>query len=148
MNKNEINKNNDIDTENITVTPETFAVKESMDIPEIDSEELAVAEKEASQSTDVYTHKFKKTATYNNLLIPEMSFDWASLTGQDSLNIEGELQAMGKMVISPAFSGEYMIRMAARASSPKVGSDFFANLSLFDYNKIRSAARSFLLVAE
>lgn len=121
----------------------------AVEIPEvkIDAEELAIAEKEAEDSADTFTYKFKKPLMYNGGVIEEITFDWDSLTGGDSLAIEDELQKVGKMAIVPEFSGEYLIRMAARASSPRVGADFFENMPMGAYNKIRSAARSFLLNA-
>ena len=74
-----------------------------------------------------------------------MDFDFNKLTGQDSLSIENELQALGKPVIVAEMSGEYLIRMAARACSVKISADDLAAMPLGDYNKIRSRARSFLL---
>ena len=63
--------------------------------------------------------------------------------------LEQELQAIGRPAIVPAFSGEYLVRMAARAcTTANIGCDIFDNMKLSDYNKIRSAARSFLLMSE
>ena len=116
--------------------------------PEIDEEELAVAEKVAAESEDVFTHKFSKPVNYGNLVITELTFDFGKLTGRDGLAIENELQTLGKSVIIPALSGEYIIRAAARACDQQIGADFFEELSLKDFDKVRSAVRNFLLKAE
>ena len=70
------------------------------------------------------------------------------MTGEDSLSIENELQAQGKFVVAPTFSGEYLVRMASRACTVPVGQDLIRSLPISDYNRIRSAARSFLLKSE
>lgn len=114
----------------------------------LDAEELALAEEEALETEFVYIHKFKKTFEYEGKSYEELVFDWGSLTGRDGLAIEHELQQIGKPVIVPTFSGEYLIRMAARACEAPMGADAFENMRLSDYNKIRSMARSFLLQSE
>lgn len=111
----------------------------------IDSEEFAVAEKEAETSGYTYTHKFKTPFECEGKKYEELTFDWGSLTGEDSLAIENEMASLGKPLITPEFSGEFLIRMAARACTTKIGSDVLAKMPLVDYNKVRSNARSFLL---
>jgi len=114
----------------------------------IDADEFAVAEKEAEQSAYTYTHKFRKPYEYEGKTYEELKFDWGKLTGKDGLAIENEMQQIGKAVIVPTFSGEYLIRFAARACMVPVGADAFENMPISDFNKIRSAARSFLLKSE
>lgn len=111
----------------------------------VDAEEFAVAEKETETSGYTYTHKFAKPFECEGKKYEELTFDWGSLTGMDSLAIENEMSQLGKPIIAPEFSGEYLIRMAARACTTKVGSDVLCRMPLGDYNKIRSNARSFLL---
>lgn len=148
MNNYEKNRGAEAPAADLSITPADFNVNPTMPDPIIAADELAVAEQEAATSGDVFEHTFKKPIYHNNLVVEKLIFDWDLLTGQDSLDIENELQALGKMVVVPAFSGEYLIRMAARASTPRVGADFFVRLPLGEYNKIRSAARSFLLRSE
>lgn len=114
----------------------------------VDADEFAVAEKEAVNSEFSYTHKFRKPFEYQGKVYNELTFEWSKLTGKDGLAIENELQQLGKAVIVPTFSGEYLIRLAARACTVPVGADAFENMPIADYNKIRSAARSFLLRSE
>jgi len=116
--------------------------------PAIDPKEFSVANKEAADSGESYTHKFRKPYEYDGKTFKEVTFDWARLTGDDALAIENELQQLGKAVIVPTFSGEYLVRMCARACTEPIGADFFKRMSIADYNRIRSAARSFLLRSE
>lgn len=121
---------------------------EKIDNVSIDANEFAVAEKEAEQSAYTYTHKFHKPYEYQGKTYQELTFDWGKLTGRDGLAIENEMQQIGKAIIVPTFSGEYLIRLAARACTVPVGADAFENMPISDFNKIRSAARSFLLKSE
>jgi len=114
----------------------------------VDADELDAALAEAENASCTYRHVFKRPFTYNGKAYTELVFDFDKLTGRDGLNIETELQAFGITVIVPALSGPYLVRMAAKACTEKIGSDAFEYMRLFDYEKIRSAARSFLLAAE
>lgn len=114
----------------------------------IDPDEFAAAEAEATESKPEYIHKFAKPFKYDGKEIISIAFDFDGLTGADSLAIESELARLGKNIVAPAFSIDYLIRMAARASSPVVGVDAFSLMPIRDFNKIRSAARGFLLISE
>lgn len=111
----------------------------------VNSEEFSVAEKEAKESKGVYVHKFGKPFTYENKTYTELVFDWDKLCGEDYLSIESEMAVIGKFVVAPEFSGEFIVRMAAHACTSSVGSDFICALPLRDFNKIRGKARSFLM---
>ena len=116
----------------------------------IDPEEVEVADAEAVTSPDTYLHTFSKPFSYEGNTYKELFFDWGSLTAEDSLAIENECAAIGKTVLVPEISGEYMIRMAVRAcvtviDGRRLGVDAFKKMPLGDYNRIRGRARSFLL---
>lgn len=115
----------------------------------VDEKELEAAREEA-EKTDVahLTVELKKPVTYNGKEYTELSFDFDALTGKDGLAIEDELNRLGKALIVPTLSGEYLIRMAAKACTVKIGADIFDVLPLKDYNRIRAAARTFLLQSE
>lgn len=119
-----------------------------MSNPVIDPKEFAAAEQEAAESTSTVTITLSRPVTYESDTYTELSFDFGKLTGEDSLAIENELQAQSKFVVVPTFSGEYLVRMAARACTANVGQDMIRSLPISDYNRIRSAARSFLLKSE
>ncbi len=115
----------------------------------VDETELEVAREEARKSdVALFEIEFKKPVKYNGKEYSKLSFDFEKLTGRDGLAIEEELQMMNKTVIVPAFSGEYLVRMAARACTEKIGADIFDYMPIKDYNRIRSAARSFLILSE
>lgn len=120
----------------------------------VDETELEVAKTEAKNSTDVYTHKLLRPLSFERDTFKELTFDWGTLTAEDSIAIEGELALNGKAVIVPEFSGDFLLRMAARActtrgeNGKRLGIDAFLKLSLPDYNRIRGRARGFLLRLE
>jgi hypothetical protein len=118
------------------------------DVFHVDQDEFDVAKQQAESSGSSYTHVFKKPFEYNGETYTSLTFEWDKLTGRDALAIENEMQAMGKALVVPTFSGEYLIRMAAKACTEPIGADAFEIMSIADYNKIRSAARSFLLRSE
>lgn len=106
-----------------------------------------VFEPETDDNADIYIHSLSKPFEYEGVTYNTLTFNWGKLTGYDAERIEAELQAKGKVLISPEFSGTYLIHMAVRACEEKLPSDGYSALSLTDYNRIRSRARSFLLRA-
>lgn len=116
----------------------------------IDGKELEEAARLAAEKENQYEfeHELKAPFTWEGRTYKKFKFDWGTLTGRDGLAIESEMQALGTPVVIPSLSGDYLIRMAARASVDPVGVDVLLALPLRDYNRIRSAARSFLLRTE
>lgn len=108
-------------------------------------DEMNSSAEKKSATNGVYTHVFAEPWSYEGKVYDSITFDWNKLTGADSMAIEGEIQAMGKALITPEFSGDYLIRMAARSSEPRIGIDVITAMPISDFNKIRSRARSFLL---
>ena len=138
------------------------------EIPSADSEEMVnavsdmakVAEtieeqaKAAGVGTGAYTHIFRKPFSYEGRTYEELTFDWESLTGNDSLAIENEVVARGKTLVVPAYTGEYLVGMAARACTERsedgrrvIGTDVIRAMPLGDFQKICNRARNFLLRA-
>lgn len=118
------------------------------DITKIDSKEFDASMEQntaAVEDKNVYIHKFKEPFEYEGKTYEELSFDWGKLTGKDALAIENELSTLGKVFISPEFSAEYLIRMAAKACTEPIGTDVLSALPLREFNSIRSRARAFLL---
>lgn len=103
---------------------------------------------EAKKNVGFYEHTFRKPVEYNGETIEKLSFDFDKLTGADAQNIDDELQALGKVALVPSVSGVYLIRMAAKACTSNVGADIFDIMSMADYNRIKTAARNFLMSAE
>lgn len=111
----------------------------------IENKEFDAAEQDAKNAATSYVHKLKTPFTFEEKTYESLTFNWGSLTGSDSLAIEAEVVAKGMALITPEFSGEYLVRMASRACSEPLGSDAIMALPIADFNKIRSKARSFLL---
>ena len=117
-------------------------------ITPMDEEELNQAKAAAAKAENLFKLKFKKPFTYDGVDYDELEFDFDGLTGGDSLEVEKELARMGTQVAVPAFSGDYIIRIAARACTSPIGSDAFLRMSLKDYNRVRSRVRNFLMASE
>lgn len=109
----------------------------------VNENEITAAEKDAVTSTGKYTHTFATPFEHEGKTYKEIVFDFEKLTGMDFLAIEAEMQAMGKPLIAPEFSGDFLVRMAARASG--VASDVLTAVPLADFKKIHNQSRSFLL---
>lgn len=101
---------------------------------------------EAVKESGVQTIFLRKPVKYAGNEYTELSFDFDKLTGQDSLNIEGELASLGKSSMPSAINSEYLIRIAAKACTSNVGSDIFTSyMSLLDHMEVTKMARNFLL---
>lgn len=124
-------KKNDV-IEQLSMTDEEKTVKEQVD--EIMDD--------MTSSTEMI---LRKPIMYNGSEITKISFDFNKLTGADALNIESELNSMGKQVITATSSAEYLVRVARQACEQAVGVDFFKLLSIVDFNIIITKARFFLL---
>lgn len=111
----------------------------------INKEEMQAAQQEADDASTAYVHTFKKPFEFEGKIYETLTFQWDSLTGNDSLAIEAEIAAIGKTLIAPEISGEYQIRMASRACTESLGYDAIMAMPIRDFNKIRNKARSFLL---
>ena len=89
-----------------------------------------------------YTHTFDTPFTFEGRTYDTLTFDFSKLSGDDDIAIENELQAL-----VAEMSGEYQIRLAARACKERLGVDAFTAMPLRDFRRIRNRARSFLLSA-
>lgn len=118
---------------------------ENTKVIDMPTEVVDAAEEQDETSTGVYVHKFKKPFTYEGKTYEELTFDFEGMTGRDAAAIENELRAKGHTVLVAAFDGEYLVRMCAKACTEKIGFDTIEAMSIRDYNKIRNAARGFLL---
>lgn len=109
---------------------------------------LEDAKKESEAVESLVTINFKRTVKYKGETIESLDFDFDKLTGKDAENIENECRRSGNFIAAPAMQSEYIMRAAAKACTRPIGVDLFDKISINDYNKIRSAARNFLLESE
>lgn len=109
--------------------------------------EVVVAESEIAAIneavSDLYTHTFSKPIKYDGETFEKLTFDFSTLTGGDSMDVENELQALGHAVLVRTLDGQYLSKMCARACTEKVGSDIFRVMLVKDYSKITNIARRF-----
>ena len=81
---------------------------------ELDALEAIQQEAVAAKMSN-YTHTFDTPFTFEGRTYETLTFDFSKLSGYDDIAIENELQALGKPVVVAEMSGEYQIRLAARA---------------------------------
>lgn len=105
---------------------------------------LENGDKEIKENEMIYTHRFSQPFEYDEKTLEEVTFNWGKMTGADGLAIENELTALGKFVVSPAYSVDYLVRLAAKASEPKIGVDAFSKMPLKEFTAIRTKAKNFL----
>ena len=122
-----------------------------------DAEEAERVEKEAKKEpeTGSYTHTFKKPFQWKDHTFESLTFDWTALDGGDYLDIESEIVMKGRTLISPAFTGEFLAGMAARACTERnekgkrvIDGQALKKMSMTDFQAITRKARGFLLRAE
>ncbi len=100
----------------------------------------------------VYIHRFSKPFTYEGKTVEKLTFDYESLTGNDMLEIEKEMQACKEFSVGAEVSKLHQCKLAAKAASHakevngfSIGSDVIAAMPMKDFNKICNAGRDFLL---
>ena len=114
----------------------------------IDDAEWEAVEKEAENSRSHLTVQLPKPFEWEGETYAKLAFDFDTLTGKDSLDIEREMRAKNIPLISPAFSGEYLIRVAVRACEAPIGMDALLALPLPVFNRIRTSVSAFLARSE
>lgn len=125
------------------------------------AEDAADAEKvaeEARQEVDAgsYTHSFKRQPfQWKGRTYDKLTFDWTVLSGKDHLEIESEILLKGRTLVSPAFTGDFLAGMAARACTERdeqgrrvIDGQAIMAMNMADFQAITRKARGFLLRAE
>lgn len=124
------------------------------------AEDAAEAEKvteKARQEPEIgiYTHVFKKPFQWRGHTFECLTFDWTALKGRDHLEIEQEIQMKGRTLVTPAFTGDFLAGMAARACTERnekgkriIDEQAVREMDLADFQIITRKARAFLLRAE
>lgn len=81
--------------------------------------------------------------TYEDKTYKKFVFDFEGLIGEDLVDIETEMTAVGEFALSPEISTSFLYRLAARAAG--VGSDVISSLPIRDFGKIKNKSRDFLV---
>lgn len=92
---------------------------------------------------EVYTHVFSRPVKYDGEEITELTFDFGSLTGGDSLSVEEELRMAGHPVIVRSVDGAYLIRMCAKACTRSIDFEIFEKMPAKDYIRITNISKRF-----
>ncbi|HIS45106.1 MAG TPA: hypothetical protein IAB47_07050 [Candidatus Scatomorpha merdigallinarum] len=92
----------------------------------------------------IYVHKFKKPFTCQGKTYEELTFDFGKLTLNDSLAVEDELNALGKGALVPEWNSQYLVRLAAKACTDKIGSDVLMTLPIHEGRRILTRTRNFI----
>ena len=112
-----------------------------------ENEQKAVTEDtkaELAVVTDSDTkEKVPEGACVISLAKPYTYEDFEGLTGQDLIDIETEMMAMGEFVLSPEISTSFLCRLAAKAAG--IGSDVILHLPIREFSKVKSKAQNFLV---
>ena len=118
------------------------------------AEQIEADALEKEPDSERYTHYFKRPFTYQGRTVETLTFDWDTLSGRDSLAIERELRTKNITLVIPAYTGEYLVGMAARACVDRteegkrfVGTDMIQAMPLGDFQQITKQARNFLIRA-
>lgn len=109
------------------------------------SEVLDEIEDAAKNGTDCFSLAFDPAFVFEGRTYKELAFDFSTLTGADFISISNEISAHGRVLVSPAFSPEFISIMCAKACREKIGADLLQALPLRQFNRLWMAGRDFLL---
>ena len=90
-----------------------------------------------------YVLMLAKPYTYEDKTYKKIVFDFESLIGEDLVDIETEMTAVGEFALSPEISTSFLYRLAAKAAN--VGSDVILHLPIREFGKVKNKAQSFLV---
>lgn len=84
----------------------------------------------------------KETFEYEGKKYKDIEFDFDSLTGQNFIEMETELEDEGKTVLTPELSSRFKLKMCEKASG--ISEDVFLALPLKEFRRAIAAAGNFL----
>ncbi len=121
-------------------------IKNDAEIEEQKEAEAALGSDAAvleESESDIFKYELIRPVTYDGKEYKELTFDFGSLTGGDSMDVEDELMSRGHAVLVRSADSMYLSRMCARACNEKVGADIFRLMFVKDCNRILAASRRF-----
>lgn len=92
---------------------------------------------------DKFTLNIENGYTWEGKEYKEIIFDFGKLTGQDMIDIEKEMNDVGEYALTAETSPNMCARIAARAAG--LPFDVIIHLPLRAFNRVRSAARNFIM---
>ena len=90
-----------------------------------------------------YVMNLARPYTYEDKTYKKFVFDFENLIGEDLVDIETEMTAVGEFALSPEISTSFLYRLAAKAAG--VGSDVILHLPIREFGKVKNKAQSFLV---
>ena len=102
------------------------------------------------EESGIYTVKLRRPVTFEGTEIKEMHFDFESLIGKDSREVQREMALKGQTVLIQSVDEDFKRAMAARACTDrlpdgrKIGADIFDYMTVADVNKVLTRLRRFL----
>lgn len=99
--------------------------------------------KELTEKYTILNYKLTKPIEFEGKEYNELTLDFGSLTGNDAIAIEEEMEAMNLYAMAPETSRAYQIRMAARAGGFPY--QLTEQISFRDFTRLANAARNFLV---
>ena len=99
---------------------------------------------EPAEKYGVLEHKFKEPFSFQGKTYEKLTFDFGKLTLNDSLAVEDELAQLGKGALMPEWNSQYLVRIAAKACTDKIGSDVLMALPLSDGRRLLNQTRNFI----
>lgn len=108
-------------------------------------EVLDAIEEKAKNGQDCFVLELSSAFTFEGKTYRELRFDFNTLTGADFISISNEMAAHSRVMVSPAFSPEFISIMCAKACEVKVGADLIQALPLKQFNRLWTEGRNFLL---
>ena len=120
----------------------TMSINEAIDT--LESSNNSPAGTDVLEMSDTYVHRFKKPFTYQGKTYEKLAFDFGKLTLNDSLAVEDELNALGKGALVPEWNSQYLVRLAAKACTDKIGSDVLMTLPIHEGRRILTRTRNFI----
>ena len=97
---------------------------------------------EAVETMTSKTLKLSKPFVFEGETYTEFNFDFDSLTGNDFIEIETEMNDLNEYALTPETSPNFCARLAAKAAG--VNASVIKGFPLKDFNKAKNLARSFL----
>lgn len=99
---------------------------------------------EPAEKYGVLELKFKEPFSFQGKTYEKLTFDFGKLTLNDSLAVEDELAQLGKGSLMPEWNSQYLVRIAAKACTDKIGSDALMALPLPEGRRILNQTRNFI----
>lgn len=121
--------------------------KKNIDVePQNIDKEVDDLVEELSSTPYEWTCKLSKSVTFGEITYEELHFNFGKLTAQDGIDIESELNSIGKPIYTePAFDVNYLMRVAALACDEQNARNLIMKVSLADFVSIRTKTKLFLL---